>query len=324
MKNKLLNMLKHADGFISGEDMSKELGVSRACIWKHINALRKEGYLIEAVTNQGYRYVQSTNKLSTREISDSLSTKRIGRELEIYETVDSTNNQLKRLAANDASEGTTVIALQQTAGRGRLGRHWISEPGTGLYLSALFRPKLPPVRMPSFALAVAAATCQALKNVAGEGFAIKWPNDVLHSGKKIVGILVEMNAEMEGVNYLIAGIGINVKKNNQIPAEQITGMFPPGSVEELCQIEVDMNNLAAELLNQLELYYDKWVVDPEAILNDWKTNALFINEEVRIIASNQIYEGTFKDIDEEGNLLLNISDKTLKFSCGEVSLRIKE
>lgn len=214
MREKVIRaILDSGENFISGEQLSKELGISRTAIWKHINALREEGYNIESVNKKGYRLAEKPyDILSPENISHNLSTEFIGKNIIHFDTIDSTNDYAKEIG-NKVNGGTLIISEQQTKGKGRLGRSWNSKSGDGIWMSLIIKPKIEPYKAPFLTLVAGASIIKALDHL-GVDVSIKWPNDIILNNRKICGILTELSAEMERVNYIVIGIGINIKTIN--------------------------------------------------------------------------------------------------------------
>ena len=211
MRDKIIKIiLDNKDNFISGEELSKQLGISRAAVLKHINILREEGYNIESVNRKGYRLIGSNDDLlNPQNIYHNLKTDFIGKNIIHLETVDSTNDYLKKIA-NEVEEGTVVISEEQTRGKGRWGRQWESEANEGIWMSIILKPEVEPVKAPFITLIAGAAIVKSLNNLKVPA-KIKWPNDIIINNKKISGILTELSAEIERINYVVVGIGMNVK-----------------------------------------------------------------------------------------------------------------
>ena len=211
-------LLAHPGEYLSGAAMSRTLGVSRAAVWKAIEALRQEGYEITSAPNRGYRLESAPDRVREGELSGHLAGCLVGSRLLCLDTIDSTNTEAKRQAMAGAPEGLVVLAEEQTGGRGRLGRSFQSPRGCGLYLTALLRPQLPPIEVVDFTAWVAVAVCDGIQAACGVRPRIKWTNDIVLEGKKLCGILTEMGLENEinALQYLVTGIGVNV---NQRPED---------------------------------------------------------------------------------------------------------
>lgn len=209
MKDEVLAFLKEEEEYCSGEEISQKLGVTRAAVWKAIKKLQEEGYEIVSSTKKGYKLINRPNIITSGEIKENLNTKLLGQVVEYRDEVDSTNNLAKELARKGASEGTLVVADKQTSGKGRLGRNWESPAGTGIWMSLILRPNILPQYASELTLVAGLGVCEAIKKSTGLEAKIKWPNDVVVNGKKVCGILTEMSAEMDRINYVVVGIGIN-------------------------------------------------------------------------------------------------------------------
>src|SRR5437899_2759483 len=212
---KILNALRAADdGAVSGADLAQQLGISRAAVWARIEDLRSLGYEIEASPHLGYRLLSAPDALHADDLISRLGrTKVIGRDIRVFEQTTSTNDVVEKLAHDGLKEGIVVFAESQTKGRGRLGRKWLSPAKKGLWFSVLLRPDLRPQQTTQLTVASATALRRAIQSHTGLNAEIKWPNDLLIRGKKVAGILTELNAELDRVKYVIVGIGVDVNLN---------------------------------------------------------------------------------------------------------------
>lgn len=320
MRKKILNILRNSkDEYISGEKLSEELGITRAGIWKHIKNLKESGYVIESISNRGYKLISTPDIIDGNEILPLLTTKYMGRNFIHYDEVDSTNVKCRKECNNNPIEGTVIVAEEQTNGKGRLGRGWISPKGTGIWMSIVLTPKISPIVAPRSTLIGAAAVYTALKDM-GIPVGVKWPNDIVINGKKICGILTEMNAEIERINYVIMGIGINVNMDS----------FPEELKEKATSLKIELGNeidrkkLVAAILNNLENYYDdfKNTGDISRVMKVCREGSLLIGKEVRIINGSNEAICTVLDIDDEGELIVRYKDGTVsRVISGEVSVR---
>ncbi len=314
MKEKIINHLRRIDGFLSGEEMSKALKMSRSAIWKHIRHLRQDGYKIEAVTHKGYRLVACPDKLLPEEIKIGLRTKILGKKIVYYESIDSTMDIASQLAFQGASEGTVVCAETQAKGRGRLGRNWASPKGKSIYTSIVLRPKVLLNEVSGLTLLLAVAVSKAIKLTAGVDARIKWPNDILVNEKKVAGILTELNGEMDRVNFIIAGIGINVNERKKILPEGAS------SLSEETKRKISRICLLQEVLKQIE---DQYLIFQQkgfsSIFDQWRELSITLNKKVKIIESTGFIEGQAVDIDNQGALLIKKKNGTIvKKTSGEV------
>lgn len=322
MKGRIVSLLKdNYPEYISGEELSRILGVSRTAIWKHIARLREDGYIIESHSKVGYKLISSPDRPFEHELKKYLKANRIvGKDIIYHDVLDSTNILGKELAEQGAMEGTVIIAEKQTSGKGRLGRSWYSPAGEGLWFSVILRPHIDLAEVAKITLMAAVAVTKAIRRNTGSPVGIKWPNDILLNGKKLVGILTEMNAETDKINYLVIGIGVNI---NLTPAK-----LPPeinGIAVSLTEdsVKVSRINLLADILTELDSLYREFSSgNYEEILSQWRQMSVTLNRMVKIKGLNYAEEGFAVDIDDSGALLLKTEDGSLKrIYSGDVSLR---
>jgi len=316
MDTKILELFKSHNGqFLSGEDISERLKVTRAAVWKHIEKLRDVGYDIEAVPHLGYRLRGIPDKMLPDEIQYKLETEIIGKTIYAYEKTDSTNRLAYDLAEKGSGEGIVVVSEQQRRGKGRLGRKWVSPPG-GIYLSCIIRPTIAPSEIQEFTLVAALSVCDALNEVTGLMPRIKWPNDILLGGKKVCGILTEMKAETDRIDFIVLGIGINV--NASVKAL-------PGTATSL-SVELDRRvsriDIVRSLLRNLEKEY--FIFKERgfcAVRESVKKMSDTLHKRVRVSIHNDVIEGEAVDIDEEGALVLRMDAGSFhRVVSGDVSL----
>lgn len=320
MKGKILAFLKCSKDYVSGQEISQKLNVSRTAVWKHINNLRKEGYVIDAIKNKGYRLLMPTDRISAAEITQGLSTSEIGRRLVVLDEVDSTNNEAKRQAECGACSGTIIISEKQTAGKGRRGRNWTSPKDCSVFMTVLLKPDMPPSRASMLTLVAAMAVRHAVYEVSGVEAMIKWPNDLVCDGKKICGILTEMSAEMDYINYVIIGIGINV--NMEEFPEEIADKA--SSLSLCCGKRLDRNRIIASFCNAFERVYARFMPDCDMKNLMEEYNAVLVNlgKPVRVMDMENVCEGISEGINEKGELLVRKADGTVeRILSGEVSVR---
>jgi BirA family biotin operon repressor/biotin-[acetyl-CoA-carboxylase] ligase len=328
VKDKVLQKLKeNTSSFISGEELSGMLDVSRTAVWKHIKSLKEDGYIIESSSRKGYRLLPSPDIINVFEIKQGLKTVVIGKKIIYLDTVDSTNNYAKIIAAQGCADGTVVITDTQTSGRGRLGRTWNSADRAGIWMSVVLKPDIPPEDVQLITLAASVAVVSAIKEVTGLEVGIKWPNDVILGGKKACGILTEMNSEMERVNFIVLGIGINVKHTMEDFPEELRNVatsikaFADGKGIEIKWFE--RNDLIRVLLCELErLYTDIINGDVKGIVERWKKHSVTLGREVKIFSRNCEYRGMAVDVTQDGKLVVDCTDGiTRKVASGEISIR---
>jgi len=314
----LLSLLAGSDEYISGEDISRRLGVSRTAVWKYVEDLRRVGYVIEAIPRRGYRLVARPDKLLPTEIRAGLVTVKLGQVVHYFSRVNSTNDVARELARQGADEGTLVVAEEQTDGRGRRGRSWVSPPGTDIFASLILRPNLLPARAPLLTLTTAVAGAEAIRGLTGLPAAIKWPNDLLINGRKVAGILTEMSAEIDTIFYVIVGIGINVNTVS-FPAD-IGGIATSLALES--GQPFSRRRLLQLFLQQLERWYHTLLDRREEVLQRWRELSLTLGREVTVYSPNFTVYGRALNIDQEGALLLETDlGEQVRILSGDVSLR---
>ena len=316
MQERIIQFLKESDGYISGEEMSQRLNMSRAAIWKHMQELRAQGYEIAAVPHLGYQLVACPDKLLSYEIQSGLNTKIIGKEIIVRETVTSTMDEAFRLGNENCPEGTVVCAEAQSKGRGRLGRAWISPKSKGLYFSLVLRPQLPLNRLAQLTLMSAVALAEAIEEISELKPLIKWPNDILWDDHKLAGILTELRAESDQVNFVIVGIGLNVNTS--------THQLNAGGTSLKVAAGRSFNRAVVfqAILRSLEKWYVK-LLDHEfgLVMQEWKKRSATLKRRVRITDSTGIIEGEAVDLDEDGALLIRKDNGLIiKKMAGDVFL----
>lgn len=322
MKQKVFKILLDAKEHLSGEEISERLGVSRTAIWKHINALKEDGYDIEAVPRKGYLLRNRVDKLLRTEIITELNLKHWDKEnIYTYDQVDSTNIIGKKFAAEGKEEGTFIIAEEQTNGKGRMGREWVSPYGKGIWLSFILRPEIIPLRASEITFVVAVGIMEGIKKYINKEVKIKWPNDILLDGKKIVGILTEISAEMERINYIVAGIGINANQDLEDFPEDIR--VKATSLKLNTGEYINRNELLREIIQEMEkIYYIYKEEGFKKILELWKANNITLGRRVKAITFEGEIIGVAKKIDDEGYLIIvDDKGKENKILAGDVSLR---
>jgi BirA family biotin operon repressor/biotin-[acetyl-CoA-carboxylase] ligase len=316
----ILHLFREAGcGFVSGELISRELHVSRTAVWKHINGLREAGYIIEAIPSRGYHLLSSPDILSLEEVRGKLNTVRIGHQLVCQTETTSTNADAFRLADDGAEEGTTVIADAQIGGRGRRGRAWSSPPGVNLYCSVVLRPAIRPHEAPQLTFLSAVAVARAIESTTALKPEIKWPNDVLINGRKVAGLLNEMSAETDGINFVILGIGVNLNMTSgQFPGDLRT---PATSLLLEQGRAVNRAQFAATMLGELDsLYLDFLHHGFGPVRDEWQRHCNAYGREVVVSEADvETVRGMFDGIDGEGAMLVRFPDGTVeRVLCGDV------
>lgn len=322
-KQKILALLQQSAGrYISGEGMSKALGISRTAVSKAVNSLRQEGYEIESATKRGYCLRSAPDRLTEGEIRPWLQVNHVGTNLMVFETIDSTNNYLKE-HADKLPDGTMLIANEQTGGRGRRGRTFQSPKDTGIYMSALVRPELPPVEALNFTAYVAVAICEGIEAATGLKPGIKWTNDIVLGGKKVCGILTEMAIEGESglLQYVITGIGVNVNQQESDFPEDIRDIA--GSLAMAAEAPIRRGRLAAELTNALDRMYAAWISGGGDYLERYRAACLTTGKDVKLLRANGTVEDAYAEsVDEDFGLIVRFPDgRREKVTSGEVSVR---
>ncbi|MDI3280197.1 MAG: biotin--[acetyl-CoA-carboxylase] ligase [Bacillota bacterium] len=326
LKEIVLHLLKQRiDQPVSGGELAAKLVVSRTAVWKAVNALRAEGYLITGTPRRGYQLSSHSDLILPGEIKAGLSTAVLGRRVEYRVKVTSTNTLARQLAEEGAEEGTVVLAEEQTAGRGRRGSTWFSPPRQGIWLSVLLRPQLSPLWAPYFTMAAALAALRAVQQAAGPEVpaGIKWPNDLLLRGRKVGGVLCEVAAEPDLLRYVVAGIGINVRQ-----AEED---FPPALRAHSTSLFRETGRLCLrapvirQLLRELEdLYLRLKQGRQEEVRALYSSHCLTLGQEVEVRREGgaEPLSGRAEAIGSDGALLIRTAEgRSLPVYAGEVSLR---
>ncbi|UTG91396.1 biotin--[acetyl-CoA-carboxylase] ligase [Geobacter sulfurreducens] len=321
MDRKILELFRrHSGGVVSGEALSTLLGVSRTAVWKHIKNLKSLGYRIESVPSRGYRLVASPDILTPAEVSAGSSVRRIGTHVVCFRETGSTNTVASHLAAEGAAEGTVVLADAQTGGKGRLGRRWESPPGVNVYCSVILRPSISPLHSPQLTLLSAVATAEAIERTSGLVPAIKWPNDILVNGFKVAGMLNELSAETERVEYLVLGIGVNINmERDQFPGDL---RYPASSLALEAGRTVERIPFVRALLESLDRLYDEYLLKGFSPVRDaWLARSAVMGRRVKVDGGAGILAGTVEGIDEIGALLVRTAGGSLeRVLAGDVSL----
>lgn len=323
MKAKILTILKESGGYVSGQALCSQLGVSRTAIWKAVKQLEEEGCRIEAVRNKGYRLLSVEEGIGGAQIGSLLKTKYMGRKLVYFQETDSTNIQIKKLAEAGSPEGTLVVAESQTAGKGRRGRSWSSPAGSSIYMSYLLRPKIPPYSASMLTLLAGMACVAAIREETGLSPAIKWPNDLVIGGKKICGILTEMSTELEEIHYIFTGIGINVNQTGfpQEIQETATSLKLESKKPEE---DISRSALIASCMKWFEHYYERFLLSGDflELKEEYEGMLANLGREVLVLDPAGEYKGICRGIDNKGELLVELGDGSKKtVLSGEVSVR---
>ncbi|WP_455529357.1 biotin--[acetyl-CoA-carboxylase] ligase [Ruminococcus sp.] len=320
VKSELLANLANAGGdYISGAALADKLGVSRNAVWKAVKALEAEGFSISSITSKGYKLNEDNHRLSEDLISPLLTTKEMGRNIRVLEEVDSTNNVVRELETEKAPHGTTVIADRQTAGKGRIGRSFVSPQGAGLYMSVLVRPHFDLEFAPMITAAAACAAAEAVESLCGSKVNIKWVNDLYMNGKKICGILTEasLGLELRELDCATIGIGINVRSIGKSFDSELKKKAT--SIEDETGIRINRNRLCAEVLNRLEPYLGK--ITDRSFLKAYREREMLTGHRITAMVGNEQLEGEALGIDENANLIIRLPYGEIKYlSSGEANL----
>lgn len=316
-QNDILEILLHTDGYASGQALAERLGVSRQAVWKEISALRAQGYAVESVTNRGYRLAALPAHLNAAAVRQHLTAKIIGCELEVLPTVGSTNDYLKARGADGCKSGAVAAAREQVSGKGRLGRSWQSQRDENVMFSVLLRPQMAPPDAAVITPLTGLAVCKALREVSGLDCRIKWPNDVIVGRKKLCGILTEMSAEFDAVEYIITGVGVNVNQTafpTEIADKATSLLLETGK-------RFDKNRLLACLLNQMEEEFlrGNLTLTQEAAA-EYTALCATIGREVRFVRGGAEVGGTATGIAQNGELRVRLhGGEEIQVNTGEVT-----
>ena len=307
-RDKILSLFRaHSDQYVSGQEISRALNISRAAVWKQVKVLRELGFVIEAKHSLGYRLVDAPDLLLAAEIENELNCRLIGRSVVSLPETDSTNVQARRLAEEGALEGTVVIADRQSAGRGRLGRCWESPPGVNLYCSILLRPKIPVQQAPQLTFLSVVAVAETLNKICQLPAKVKWPNDILVGGAKIAGLLNEMNAETEQIHFVILGIGVNLNMTEKQFPEVLN--YPATSAFLKTGKHVDRVAFLRAFLQCLDQYYMEFLEEGFLpIRRRWEHLCDMMNAQVLVDQGSISLCGTVVGLDSAGALRLQLDN----------------
>ncbi|MFH1093278.1 MAG: biotin--[acetyl-CoA-carboxylase] ligase [Candidatus Omnitrophota bacterium] len=300
MEREIIEFLKdNKETYISGEEISRKLNVSRTAVWKHIQNLKENGYEIIAQPHYGYRLLGIPDRLLPDEIGYRLKTKIFGKRIFSYVSTTSTNDVAYMLAKQSMQEGALILSEKQTKGRGRMGRQWSSPSGGGLYFSLILRPKITPSEAGKITLMASICIAKILRDSFGLEAVIKWPNDVYVGRDKICGILTEMNAEQDGINFIILGIGINLNTDiNKLPKGA-------ASLKSKTKQQINRIHFLQKLLCELERYYFKIKNSEfEDIITQWRDLSITLGRRIKVKWRSNLIEGQAMDIDSSGALIV--------------------
>lgn len=319
MQEKIIEILKSNGGYVSGQELSGILGVSRQAVWKAINALKTKGYEIDSVTNKGYRLMSTPDFLSEECLRSSLKSQTFSKNVIVLDTVTSTNDYLKNLGNEDCESGTLVATREQTKGKGRLGRVWQSNKDEGIAFSFLLRPQLALNEITAITPLSGLAVCKAIRAYTGLDCKIKWPNDIIVGNKKLVGILTEISAEFDAVEYTVTGIGINVGQT-EFP-EEIA--YKATSILLETGKNIDKNDFLAYVVDCIdkELFSNNLRLTQQA-LDEYTALCATINRNVSFTRGDQTLSGVAVGIESDGELKVMLQDGTIRnINSGEVTVQ---
>ncbi len=305
---------------VPGKVLTDLSGISRAGVWKHVASLRKDGFNIQAGIKSGYMLKDIPDICLPVLVQQDLNTKVVGKKIEYYKVIDSTNTEAKNLASLGVSDGTIVFSEHQTRGRGRLNRSWLAPPGKNILFSIIFYPGISPSLVFRLTMLASIAAVRAVKKVCNIDAKIKWPNDLYVNGKKICGILTEFSADHDTVHYTVVGIGLNVNfdisKNTEI--KDIAT-----SLMRECGRKVSKLSLFKALLKELDLLYRSFAkTKGEGLEKEWNEYSMVIDRKVKIISGSEEQHGIAKGINANGHLIiLNEKGEDEDVVCGDLSLR---
>ncbi|MGL4522297.1 MAG: biotin--[acetyl-CoA-carboxylase] ligase [Bacilli bacterium] len=311
----------HQDEWVSGQTLSDQLGVSRMSIWKYIELLRAEGYEIEAVKRKGYRLLQQGDSYTANSIRFNLTTETIGKHIEFLHSCDSTQRVAHRLVEEGVSEGVVVVSDEQTQGRGRLTRHWTSQPGKGVWMSLILRPNIPTHQAAQLTLVMAVSVAMAIEEVTPLTPQIKWPNDILIDGRKVTGILTEFIGDVDGVRALILGVGTNVLHTPEDWPEELQHIAT--SLSTAVGERVERSKIAAAILNHFERLYLRFCNEGfSGIKLLWESYAVSLGVNVKIRTVNEEYEAFAHRLHDDGSLQVTTEDGETRFVySGDIFLK---
>lgn len=319
VKSKILKLLQlNSEGYLSGEQISDQLGISRTAVWKHIKALKTEGYIIDSVNNKGYKLLSDTDELNSSSLKALCNDFDFIQFIKFLDTVDSTNSEAKRIAMEEQVLEGLIVSSEQTKGKGRLGRQWESEKKSGLWMSLLLRPKVKPEAASSITLVSAAAMAHAIEACTSLNVGIKWPNDLIVNGKKICGILTEMSAEINQLHYIVLGIGVNLGQMS----------FPVDIIDKATSlkkegVEVSGKKILSAFLLAFSNFYSQYLEgDMSQIISYHLAHSVTVGKKVQIITPIGTRNAYVLDINADGSLLVEneLGENEVVFS-GEVSVR---
>lgn len=318
-KKSIFKFLQNNKGiWVSGEKISIDLGISRTAVWKNINFFRDKGYIIESSSNLGYKFISQGNGIDEYKIKSNLNTELIGQSnIVVYDETDSTNRQAFKLASQGMAEGSIIIAENQSSGKGRLGRQWVTFSGRGIYFSIILRPPISPSKASGLTIVAAVALSFTLDEFNITNHEIKWPNDILINGRKTAGILSEIKADPDSIDFIIVGIGINLNVSPELWPDEIKDIAT--SVIDATDEEIDRCSFLQELLYNFEKYYFMFLKgDFSKIIDIWKDRSGIINKKIRATLIDESFTGTVTSVNSEGFLVVATENGERLINSGDI------
>jgi BirA family biotin operon repressor/biotin-[acetyl-CoA-carboxylase] ligase len=321
MRGQIIGLLRNKNDFMSGEEISRALGITRAGVWKKMKNLRQTGYSIEAVPSKGYKLLSGPDIPTKEEISAVFKGDIIGREIIFFKVTSSTNDRAMEIGQQGkGADGTVVIADAQERGRGRLGREWKSPPGVNLYFTVLLKPPLYPKEASVFTLMAAVAVVSAVREYLGLNAVIKWPNDILINSKKVSGILTEMKSDMDRINFVAVGIGVNVNMSLSSLPGDIRHIAT--SLKKEKGVSVNRVELLGKILSGFEYWYKAVLAGKKkALLKEWLRFDSTVGSKISVKIQDRVISGVAEAINDRGELVVRLSSGEIEtVSAGEVTI----
>ncbi len=317
-KLRLLSFLKERQGeFVSGEALSEALAVRRPTVWRDIQHFKELRYEIESRSKLGHRFLRTPDIVHPLEFAPFLRTQQLGRKVYYYRSCDSTQLRARDLAEDLAPQGTLVITEYQTRGMGRFGRRWFSEFARDLLFTVILRPVVEAAELAVLPLAIALAVREAVQRVTGVNLETMFPNDLLYEGRKVAGILLQSQSRTDKLDYVLAGVGLNVNATEEDFPASIA--LVATSLRQILGREVSRPQLLAEILNQMEDFLFQVEQGAPEILHRWRLHAAFLGEPVRILLRDgELLEGRALDVTPRGALLVETEDGTRELSSSDM------
>lgn len=319
MKEKILKLLSESDDYISGEKISQTLGVTRASVWKHIKALKEDGYEIDGISKKGYKLISTPDIISIFEINKYLKTNFIAKNIKYYKSLQSTNLTAKENASS-LNDGSVIISEIQEGGVGRFKRAWTS-PAGGIWFSIILKPNIEPYLASKITIICAAALIKTLNSMNINAF-IKWPNDIYVNGKKLCGILTEMKCDMDHINYLVVGIGINANLNNDDFSDEVKDTAT--SIRIIQNTPINRNKFLANFFNNFEPLYKSYIntLDLSEVYSISKKYSMLINKKAYHVTVRGKEPVTCVGVNEDLELIIKDSNGNIKnVLSGEITFK---